>query len=154
MRIDYWAKFEEHSCYHIYNRGINGENLFVQEKNYYFFLNQWKKYLSPYFDVFAYCLMPNHFHFLVRVRPRFKLWYLVTYIHHNPIHHRFCRNYSQWSYSSYNTYFSNDDTLLVRKEVLNDFDETNLINGRKLFRDYHEKFRLDQQMSGYHLELD
>jgi REP element-mobilizing transposase RayT len=69
MRIDYWAKFEEHSYYHIYNRDINGANISVQERNYFFCLDRWKKYLSPYFDVIAYCLMPNHFHFLVRVRP-------------------------------------------------------------------------------------
>ncbi len=31
-------------------------------------LNLFDKYLSPFVDVYAYCLMPNHFHFLIRVK--------------------------------------------------------------------------------------
>lgn len=54
--------------YHIYNRGNNGENLFVQERNYPYFLRLYTKYILPVAETFAYCLMPNHFHFLVRTR--------------------------------------------------------------------------------------
>jgi putative transposase len=56
------------SFYHIYNRGNNKENIFFEERNYQHFLNLFDKYLSPYVDVYAYCLMPNHFHFLIRVK--------------------------------------------------------------------------------------
>ena len=55
--------------YHIYNRGNNRENLFWEEENYEFFLRQYKKYISPLADTFAYCLLRNHFHFLIRVKP-------------------------------------------------------------------------------------
>ena len=34
-----------------------------------FFLKRWKALISPYLDVAAFCLMPNHFHFLTRVKP-------------------------------------------------------------------------------------
>ena len=54
--------------YHIYNRGINGCNLFYEEKNYYYFLEKYAHYMSGVLDTFAYCLMPNHFHLLVRVK--------------------------------------------------------------------------------------
>jgi len=54
--------------YHIYNRGNNKENLFNVDKNYHFFLKKWQKYLDDFIDVWAYCLMSNHFHFLVRVK--------------------------------------------------------------------------------------
>ncbi len=54
--------------YHIYNRGINGCNLFYEEKNYYYFLEKYSHYMSGVLDTFAYCLMPNHFHLLVRVK--------------------------------------------------------------------------------------
>lgn len=54
--------------YHIYNRGNNRETIFKEERNYAFFLERFKKYLSPYVEVYAYCLMPNHFHFLIRVK--------------------------------------------------------------------------------------
>ena len=54
--------------YHIYNRGINGENIFIEERNYVHFLNLCEKYIEPVADVFAYCLLRNHFHVLVRIK--------------------------------------------------------------------------------------
>jgi len=68
MRTDYWQKLEEGGIYHIYNRAVGKDDLFSNDGNYQFFLNQWKKYL-PYLDVFCYCLIPNHFHFLAKVKP-------------------------------------------------------------------------------------
>jgi REP element-mobilizing transposase RayT len=59
---------EPGSYYHIYNRGNNREGIFRQDENYRYFLYLYKKYLSPFIDTYAYCLMPNHFHFLIRVR--------------------------------------------------------------------------------------
>ena len=69
--IDYHASFEYQGFYHIYNRGNNKENLFKEERNYSFFLNRWEKYLLPYIDIWCYCLMPNHFHFLIKVKDHF-----------------------------------------------------------------------------------
>lgn len=54
--------------YHIYNRGNNRENLFNEEKNYFYFLNLLKKHILPIADLYAYCLMKNHFHFLVKIK--------------------------------------------------------------------------------------
>jgi len=54
--------------YHIYNRGINGENLFVGEDNYLHFLRLYDKYIHPVADTYAWVLMPNHFHLLVRIK--------------------------------------------------------------------------------------
>lgn len=59
--------------YHIFNRGINGSAVFFEEKNYHFFLERYDKYLSPYVDSYAYCLLRNHFHFLIRVKPEEEL---------------------------------------------------------------------------------
>ena len=53
--------------YHIYNRGINGQNIFFRVKNYDYFLGLWKKYLVDCAEVLAYCLMPNHFHFVIKI---------------------------------------------------------------------------------------
>lgn len=55
--------------YHIYNRGNNGENLFRERRNYYYFLNLYNKHIVPIADTYAYCLMPNHFHLLVYIKP-------------------------------------------------------------------------------------
>lgn len=54
--------------YHIYNQAVGNEVLFKTEENYSFFLNRLKKYLSPYVDIYAYCLIPNHFHLIIRIK--------------------------------------------------------------------------------------
>jgi putative transposase len=54
--------------YHIYNRGNNRERIFYEQRNYAFFLLRLRQHLSPVLDVVAYCLMPTHYHLLVRIR--------------------------------------------------------------------------------------
>jgi hypothetical protein len=54
--------------YHIFNRGINSKLVFLNEENYKYFLQKVKIYLIPYFDIYAYCLMPNHFHFILKAK--------------------------------------------------------------------------------------
>ena len=56
--------------YHIYNRGVNGENIFIEERNYELFLRLYEKYLAPVTDLFCYCMLRNHFHILVRVKSK------------------------------------------------------------------------------------
>ena len=62
------TRLEFNQYYHIFNRGNNGETIFRQERNYHFFLKLYTKHLNAVVDTFAYCLLPNHFHFLVRVK--------------------------------------------------------------------------------------
>ncbi len=59
---------EQGSFYHIYNRGNNKQPIFFEKKNYQHFLKRFDKYLSAFVDVYAYCLMPNYFHFLIMVK--------------------------------------------------------------------------------------
>jgi putative transposase len=54
--------------YHIYNRGINGEDVFKEERNYTFFLKRYAEYVSPVAKTYAYCLLKNHFHLLIQTR--------------------------------------------------------------------------------------
>jgi len=56
--------------YHIYNRGINRENIFIEERNYELFLRLYEKHLTPVTDLFCYCMLRNHFHILVRVKSK------------------------------------------------------------------------------------
>ncbi len=55
--------------YHIYNRANGNEKLFLNDDNYSYFLQKYNHYINPIADTFTYCLMPNHFHFLVRIKP-------------------------------------------------------------------------------------
>lgn len=58
-------EFLENDLYHIYNRGNNKQRIFFKPDNYLFFLNKVRKYIQPHCDILAWCLMPNHFHFLI-----------------------------------------------------------------------------------------
>jgi hypothetical protein len=54
--------------YHIYNRGNNRETLFRTPENYRFFLQRYSQHIEPVAATYAYCLLPNHFHFLNYIR--------------------------------------------------------------------------------------
>lgn len=54
--------------YHVYNRGANRENIFREERNYAYFLQLYTKHIASIAETFAYCLLRNHFHLLVRIR--------------------------------------------------------------------------------------
>lgn len=54
--------------YHIYNRGVNGENIFIEERNYDLFLKLFDRHITPVCDLFAYSLLRNHFHVSVRTK--------------------------------------------------------------------------------------
>jgi putative transposase len=59
----------QYGCiYHIYNRGNNRENVFYEERNYHHFLQLYARYVLPVADTYAYCLLRNHFHLLVRIK--------------------------------------------------------------------------------------
>lgn len=77
-------QYVEHGYYHIYNRGISKQEIFLDKEDYAVFLNLLKRHLdtAPHKDLkgrelmwlhndlnlLAYCLMPNHFHFLIYQR--------------------------------------------------------------------------------------
>jgi putative transposase len=56
--------------YHIYNRGNNREDIFKTDENHRYFLLLYEKYICPVADTFAWVLMRNHFHLLVRIKER------------------------------------------------------------------------------------
>lgn len=51
--------------YHIYNRGNNKQRIFFSDANYLFFLKKIRDQLSPVCKIISYCMMPNHFHFII-----------------------------------------------------------------------------------------
>lgn len=63
-------KLIENEIFHVYNRGNQQQPIFFQRENYLYFLQKVRYHLSPICDILAYCLMPNHFHFLIKVDSR------------------------------------------------------------------------------------
>jgi len=178
--------FLPNKYYHFFNRAIGNEKIFVTEGNYYFFLDKLKLYITPIADIYCYCLLPNHYHFLIKIKNEveidgYKLLLkesnrlqndfhniedfimqqfsnfhnsytkalnklftrkgrlflesfqrkeiveesyftkIIHYIHTNPIHHGFVKDFKDWRFSSYNSLLSNSSTQLKREEVFNWF---------------------------------
>lgn len=179
--------------YHIYNRGINGENIFKSDRNYLFFLKKIAELLVPVCDIYAYCLMSNHFHLLVKTKSDADLESLVKvrnldkayektglhspqsiyskqfarifnsysqafnkennrhgaliespfkrklisseeylintiiYIHQNPRNHLVVNDFANYRFSSYQSVLSDSKTLLKRNEVIELFDDREIL---------------------------
>lgn len=203
---DALAKFQPDCFYHVYNRTNNREPLFKNDDDRKWFLVRYKHYLTPYLHTCAYCLMENHFHFMVKIKsteiitdfirsikepdqtaahrqflaevsgePDFhpvierqftrlftayamrfneryerkgnlfyrpfkrievvddnRLVWLVYYIHNNPRKHGIFQDFTQYAWSSYASFVSQNRTGLARELV---FD---LFAGRDNFIAFHK----------------
>jgi putative transposase len=89
---------EEGKLYHIFNRGNNGDNLFYTNENYRFFLRRLDEYLSAVIEVYAFCLLPNHFHLLIRVKTdALPLRDAKRLTNHDPVSLAFLRLFTSYS---------------------------------------------------------
>jgi REP element-mobilizing transposase RayT len=178
---------EPGNFYHIYNHAVGKEKMFKTKTNYLYFIDRLEYYLHGYVDIYSYCLMPNHFHILIRVRDhksiltailnedppmnlksgiviphiisrrfshlfnsyaqafnkenqrkgslfynRFKrktvttdqyLKTIIIYIHNNPVISGYYNRAGDWPHSSYRELTSNDQTFLMRQEVIELFGD-------------------------------
>lgn len=65
---NYKSTLKPDGVYHVYNRANGSEKLFLNDSNYRHFLQKFKFYVHPIAEVYCYCLMPNHFHVLLKIR--------------------------------------------------------------------------------------
>lgn len=63
--------------YHIYNRGVDGTNIFRTPENYIHFLSLYATYIEFVADTYAYCLLGNHFHVLVRIKDKLPAYHTL-----------------------------------------------------------------------------
>ncbi len=63
-------KLQPGLSYHIFNHANGFEDIFCNDGNYWFFLDKYRKHISPVAETYAWCLMPNHFHLVIRIRKR------------------------------------------------------------------------------------
>ncbi|MEZ5004747.1 MAG: transposase [Chitinophagales bacterium] len=61
-------KLEPECFYHIYNRAVGNEILFKNSSDYDMFFSKFERFLGNKVDIYAYCLIPNHFHLLVKIK--------------------------------------------------------------------------------------
>lgn len=62
-----YLQFTKDSYYHIYNRGFERQSIFREECNYHYLLDLLMQVAGECeISVIAYCLLPNHYHWLLR----------------------------------------------------------------------------------------
>jgi putative transposase len=118
-------QFIEDGYYHLYNRGVDKRIIFIDEQDYAVFLGYLKEYLAPppnagsdphslslEIDLLAFCLMPNHYHLLVKQKSKNGITKLIRAI---------CTNYVMY----FNKKYQRVGTLFQGKykAVLVDTDE-------------------------------
>ena len=69
---------ESDRYFHIYNRGINGQKIFLDDGHYKYFLRLYNSYLRRYVDTLAYCLLPNHYHLFIKTKESKSSKYYLT----------------------------------------------------------------------------
>lgn len=66
--MQFFEKLTESKFYHIYNRGINSETIFREERNYDYFMELYRAYISPVADTYCFSLLKSNFDFLIRIK--------------------------------------------------------------------------------------
>ena len=66
--MDYHIDLLPDNIYHVFSRAVGSEKLFLSDENYRFFLSKFNAYIFPIADVYAWALLPNHFHFMIRIK--------------------------------------------------------------------------------------
>lgn len=144
--------------YHLYNHANGGLNLFRNEENYKYFLTRYIKYVHPIVDTLAYCLMPNHFHFLIKVKEQDEISEIVN-MNPDKLNSLIISNsIKNWliSYTqAYNKVYNNRGNLyhqkIRRKEINNELHLLSLIAYINL-NPIHHKFVInpeDWEFSSY-----
>jgi putative transposase len=67
------SKFEPEKFYHIIAKAVDGINLFANDENKSFFLKRVAHYIPGFADVYAYCLLNNHVHCLIKPKSTYKI---------------------------------------------------------------------------------
>lgn len=91
--------------YHVYNRGIDGTTIFRKEAHYKKFLDKYAEHIYPIAATYAYCLLPNHFHLLIRVRSNDDIITNFPHLVHKPIE-KIISNQFAHLFNGYAQYFN------------------------------------------------
>ena len=126
---------EPGKSYHLYTHANGFENLFQSEENYRYFLRRYEHFIPSVADTLAFCLMPNHIHFLIRVKTeaeiesafgKFKTFQKLE----ARVSKQFANLFSSYT-QAYNKMYSRKGSLFIpnfkREEITSDNYFTNII---------------------------
>jgi len=103
--------------YHIYNHSVGKDNIFIIEENYKYFLERYIYYIYPIARTYAYCLLPNHFHFFDKIRSEEELNNIKEYFKNSNKEQFLTKQFSNLfsSYTqSYNKLYKRQGSLFIK----------------------------------------
>ncbi len=145
--------------YHLFNRAVGNEKLFRTSENYLLFLDRFDKHTFSICDTFTYCLLPNHFHFLIRVKDE----HLIRK-HYQSVKHRTIPLYDNATLSDFimerfsnwlNSYTKSYNGMFQRKGALfPDYTKRSLVSNDNSFSKVIHYIHANPVHHGYcdHLE--
>lgn len=116
MGKDHLAPLLPNHTYHLYNRAPGSEKLFLSKENYRFFLEKFLQYTQPFCDIYCYSLLPNHFHFLIRIKPEDRFTHLSPPLQENIpsfISQKFSNLFNAYT-KSFNELYGRKGSLFMR----------------------------------------
>ncbi len=125
-------KLQPNSSYHIFNHANGFENIFTEDENYRFFLDKYKEYITPIAETYAYCLLPNHFHLVVRIRKREVIEDIIRNKNSTSINNNFSKVWNFGKVSSSSSSSSSIDNKEIEKFLSKQFSN--------LFSSYTQSF--------------
>ena len=103
--------------YHVLNRGNNRQIVFAEEQDYLHYLEILKRYKEKFnFKIFAYCLMTNHIHLLLKTSLEgtiSQIMKAITIAHTRHYHFKYNTSGHIWQGRFKSPLVSNDEYLLA-----------------------------------------
>jgi len=105
--------------YHIYNHSVGNDYLFREPQNYLFFLDKFRQFLDGWLTIYAFCLLPNHFHFLVKMNEiennemNSMVSKNINKLYSEMVSKQFSRLFKSYS-QSYNKFYSRRGSLFMQ----------------------------------------
>lgn len=113
--------------YHIYNKTVGGELLFETDIDYQYFLKKMERFILPLADIYTYCLLPNHFHLMLKIREEEDIPALNSIDHekHSDYITRTFGNFFQSYSKSFNKTYNRQGRLFIQpfKRILVDDED-------------------------------
>jgi putative transposase len=144
MKTDY--PLQPDCIYHIYNHAVGQDNLFLNEENYIFFLQRYSFHINKIADTYSYCLMPNHFHFVIKIKPINDIIELPDYNKNYAIEYFNSKKFSNL-FSSYTQSFNKQQNRSGNLFISN--FERRIVNNEKYLRNLIQYVHMNPVKHGF-----
>ncbi|MEO8403559.1 MAG: hypothetical protein ABI480_03155 [Chitinophagaceae bacterium] len=105
--------------YHVFNRAIGDEKMFRDKSDYPFFLQRYQKHVLSVADTYCYCLLPNHFHFMVKIKDETSIKKHFLEVKNKPFHCELISDFIMERFSNFcNSYTKSINKVYKRKGSL------------------------------------